>query len=123
MICVNELQNLKCNKRKILEPLTQIIAPYAPYITEELWHLLNHDQSIFTSSYPEFNERYLADNSFDYPISVNGKLRTRINFDLDMSNEEITREVLSSEIIKKWLEGKPPKKIIIVPKKIINIVV
>ncbi len=122
MICVNALQALKCNKRKILEPLIQIIAPFAPFITEELWHLSGHEESVFRSAYPEFNQKYVTDNSFEYPVSVNGKLRTKITFDLDIPHKTIEKEVLASEIILKWLEGKKPRKIIIVPKKIINVV-
>jgi leucyl-tRNA synthetase len=123
MICVNELQDLRCNKRKVLEPLIQVIAPYAPFISEELWHLCGHTETIFRSSYPVFDQKYLKEDSFEYPVSVNGKVRTKIMFNLDVPEEVIKNEVLSSETIRKWLEGKEPKKIIIVQRKIINIVI
>lgn len=123
MICVNELSSLKCNKREILEPLTIIISPYAPHITEELWSLMGHQDSIMNASYPEYNEMYIQEDSFEYPVSINGKLRTRINFNLDLPREEMERGILASEVVQKWLSGKEPRKIIIVPKKIINVVV
>lgn len=123
MICVNELAALGCNKREILEPLTIIISPYAPHITEEIWSALGHKESIVYAAYPEYIEDYIKEDTFEYPISVNGKLRTKINFSLDMPREDMEREVLKSDVIQKWLEGKNPKKVIIVPKKIINIVV
>jgi leucyl-tRNA synthetase len=123
MICVNELSNLKCKKREILEPLTIIISPYAPHIAEELWSLLGHNKSITQVNYPHFDEKFIIENVFEYPISINGKLRTKIKFNLDMPNEEMEREILSSEIVQKWLEGKDPKRVIIVPKKIVNVVV
>ncbi len=123
MICVNELSSLKCNKREILEPLNIIISPYAPHITEELWSLLGHQESIMQAAYPEYNEKYIQEDSFEYPVSINGKLRTKINFNMDMPKEDMEREILASEVVQKWLSGKDPKKIIIVPKKIINVVV
>jgi leucyl-tRNA synthetase len=123
MICVNELSSLKCNKREILEPLNIIISPYAPHITEELWSLQGHQESIMQAAYPEYNEKYIQEDSFEYPVSINGKLRTKINFNLDMPKEDMEREILASEVVQKWLSGKDPKKIIIVPKKIINVVV
>jgi leucyl-tRNA synthetase len=123
MICVNELSSLKCNKREILEPLNIIISPYAPHITEELWSLMGHKDSIMNASYPEYNEMYIQEDSFEYPVSINGKLRTKINFNLDLPREEMERGILASEVVQKWLSGKEPKKIIIVPRKIINVVV
>jgi leucyl-tRNA synthetase len=123
MICVNELSSLKCNKREILEPLNIIISPYAPHITEELWSLMGYKDSIMNASYPEYNEMYIQEDSFEYPVSINGKLRTKINFNLDLPKEEMERGILASEVVQKWLSGKEPKKIIIVPRKIINVVV
>jgi len=123
MICVNELSNLNCNKREILEPLTIIISPYAPHIAEELWSLLGYDTSITQVEYPPFEERFIIENTFEYPVSINGKLRTKIKFNLDMPKEEMEQEILESEIVQKWLEGKDPKRVIIVPKKIVNVVV
>lgn len=123
MICVNELSAMNCSKRVILEPLTVIISPYAPHICEELWSLLGHRESITRTSYPQYQQEYIVEDSFEYPVSVNGKLRTKINFDIDTPREDIEKEVLASVTIQKWLGGKEPKKIIIVPQKIINVVV
>lgn len=123
MICVNELQDLKCNKRQILEPLLILISPYAPHITEELWQLLGHTNSITFEPFPEANESYLVDDAFTYPISFNGKMRFNVELPATFTVAEIEKEVMSREDVQKYLEGKTPKKIIIVPKKIVNIVV
>jgi len=123
MIAVNELTTLKSNKRAILEPLTIILAPYAPHITEELWQLLGHTDSISYAEFPAWNEVYLTENTFEYPVSVNGKMRGKITFPTDKPKAEIEQEVLSSGVIDKYLEGKTPKKIIVVPNKIVNVVV
>ena len=123
MICVNELSALKCNKREILEKLVLIVSPYAPHITEELWQLLGHTESITNASFPEFEEKYLKEDEFEYPVSINGKMRHKMTFPLEKPKDEIEKEVLAAEPVMKWTEGKPPKKVIIVPKKIINIVV
>ena len=123
MICANELTSLKCNKRAVLEPLVIALAPFAPHISEELWEKLGHTDSILNASFPAWNEQYLVESSFNYPISINGKVRTEINFALDMPKEDIERNVLASEVVQKWTEGKPPKKVIVVPGKIVNVVV
>jgi len=123
MICVNELSTLKCSKREILEPLSIVISPYAPHITEELWSLLGHCDSITLSNYPVYDEKLIQEDTFEYPVSINGKLRTKITFNLDMPKEEMEREILTSDIVQKWLQGKDPKRIIIVPMKIVNVVV
>lgn len=122
MICVNELGSLKCNKRNILEPLLIILAPYAPHITEELWEKLGHQETVLNASFPKYNEEYLKENSFEYPISINGKVRAKMEFALDMPKEDIEKLVIASEIVQKWTEGKAPKKVIIVPGKIVNVV-
>ncbi|MBC7450315.1 MAG: class I tRNA ligase family protein, partial [Cytophagales bacterium] len=122
MICVNELGTLKCNKRSILESLTIALSPLAPHISEEIWSLLGHATSISTASYPEWDEKYLTESSHEYPISINGKMRAKINFPIDMAPSEIEQQVLANEIVQKWLEGKAPKKIIVVPNKIVNVV-
>ncbi len=122
MICDNELSSMKCNKQKILEPLTIALSPFAPHIAEELWEKLGHSDSVFNASYPKFDEQYLTESSFEYPISINGKVRAKMNFALDMPKEDIEKIVLASEVVQKWSEGKPPKKVIIVPGKIVNIV-
>jgi len=123
MICVNELTAQKCNNRKVLEELTLILSPFAPHITEEMWSKLGHKKSINKASYPAFNADYLKEDSYDFPIMVNGKMRAKLNFSLDMPQEKMKEAVLANETIQKWLEGKPPKKVIIVPKKIVNVVV
>ena len=123
MICVNELTELKCNKREILEPLAIIIAPYAPHIAEELWSKLGHSESVTYANFPEFNESYLVESAFSYPVSFNGKTRFFHEYDLSLSREDIEKEVLTLEQTQKYLEGKTPKKIIVVHNKIVNIVV
>jgi len=124
MICVNELTDLKCNKREILQELCIVLSPYAPHITEELWEKLgNEPGSLSFASYPTFNPQYLVENEFEYPVSVNGKVRTKIKFPLDMDNTEIEKQSLENEDIQRFVDGKTPKKIIIVKGRIINIVV
>ncbi|MHB8260137.1 MAG: leucine--tRNA ligase [Bacteroidia bacterium] len=123
MILVNELTDLKCNKRAILEPLLIILSPYAPHITEELWKQLGHAGSIATESFPMFNEAYLVEDNFAYPISFNGKTRFNIELPLNLSQQEIEKIVMEAEQTRKYLDGKTPKKVIVVPKKIVNIVV
>lgn len=122
MICVNELTKLKCHKKDILEQLLIVLSPFAPHISEELWQALGHEKSIIFSSYPKFDESYIKEDEYEYPIMVNGKMRTKIKFPLDKNPKEIEAEVLANEIVQKWLDGKSPKKIIVVPKKIVNVV-
>ena len=123
MICVNELTDLKCNKRSVLEPLIILISPYAPHITEELWSILGHKQSIAFEKFPEFNPAFLVEDNFNYPVSFNGKMRFNIELPTTLSPAEIEKIVLEHENSQKYLEGKTPKKVIVVPKKIVNIVV
>ncbi len=123
MITVNELTSLKCHKREILEPLSILLAPFAPHIAEELWHKLGHEDSITYASMPAFDEQYLQEDAFEYPIMVNGKLRAKMTFAVDTPQAEIQKAVLDSDTIQKWTDGKPPKKVIIVPKKIVNVVI
>jgi leucyl-tRNA synthetase len=123
MICVNELTELKCNKREILEPLAIIIAPYAPHLAEELWSKLGHTESVTYTTFPEFKEEYLVESVFNYPVSFNGKTRFFQEYDLSLSKEDLEKEVLNLEQTQKYLEGKTPKKIIVVHNKIVNIVV
>ncbi|MBL7873656.1 MAG: leucine--tRNA ligase [Cyclobacteriaceae bacterium] len=122
MICANELSALKCNKRVILEPLVIALSPFAPHITDELWSLLGHSETVLNTSFPKYDEQYLIESSFSYPISINGKVRAQMDFGLDVSKEEIEKTVLASEVVKKWTEGKPPKKVIVVIGKIVNVV-
>ncbi|MBL7924927.1 MAG: leucine--tRNA ligase [Bacteroidia bacterium] len=122
MICVNELSDLKCHKRAILEPLVILIAPYAPHFAEELWHLLGHQNSVTSASFPEWKEEYLVENDFEYPVSINGKVRFKINLSLQLSKEEVEQNVLRSGEIVKFIQG-TPKKVIVVPGRIVNVVV
>lgn len=123
MICVNELSSLKCNNKAVLEDLLKILAPFAPHITEELWNSCGNTESITKASFPEFNESFVQEDTHTYPVSFNGKMRFKLEFSLSMSKDEIEQAVLNCEQAQKWLDGKAPKKTIIVPKKIINIVI
>ena len=122
MICVNELTAQKCDQREVLEPLSVLIAPYAPHIAEELWQKLGHNDSVTTAVFPEFEEKYLVESAKEYPISFNGKTRFTLELPLDLSKEEIEEVVMANEKTKIQLEGRIPKKIIVVPGKIVNIV-
>ena len=121
MICLNELGD--CSKREVLEPLTALIAPFAPHIAEELWHeALGKTTTVCDAEFPVFNPEYLVENSFEYPIMINGKLRFKQEYALNMSQDDIAEHIVTTEGAQKWLEGKAPKKIIVVKGKIINIV-
>lgn len=123
MICVNELTEQKCSKRAILEPLTVLIAPYAPHIAEELWGLLGHSATVCDAQWPAFDEKYVIDSTFTCPVSFNGKTRFMLDIPLNLPKEEVEKMVLENENTAKYLEGKPLKKIIVVPNKIVNVVV
>lgn len=123
MICVNELGELKCNKRKILNDLTIILAPFAPHIAEELWEKLGNSSSMTYADFPKYDNKYLIENSFEYPVSFNGKTRFKLEFPLDMPTSEIEKAVLANENSAKFIEGKPIKKMIVVQGKIINVVI
>ncbi len=123
MICVNELADLKCNKKEILEQLLILLTPYAPHIAEELWQQLGNESPVLDASYPVFNPALLVESSKEYPVSVNGKLRTNITLALDLEQKQVEEAVLQNEVVQKWLEGKQPKKIIYVKNKMINVVV
>ena len=123
MICVNELNELKCSKQAILEDLLILISPYAPHLAEELWACLGHNESISKAVFPLFNEAYLVENTFRYPVSFNGKMRFQIELPVDMPVEEVQKAVLEAGESAKWIEGRSPKKIIVIHKKIINVVV
>lgn len=122
MIAVNELTALKCNKRQILEPLLVLVSPYAPHIAEELWSQLGHTESISTVAFPKFEASHLVESSKNYPISFNGKMRFTLELPLDMSKDEIEKVVMGHEKTQQQLQGREPKKVIIVPGKIVNIV-
>jgi leucyl-tRNA synthetase len=124
MICVNELTDQKCNNRVILSDLVVLLSPYAPHISEELWvRLGNEPGTISLAKFPAFNEAFLKESAFDFPVSFNGKMRFKINLSLNLTPKEIEEQVLALDESQKWLEGKAPKKVIIVPGKIVNIVV
>ena len=124
MICVNELTDLKCNKRQILEPLCIVLSPYAPHITEELWSLLGHESgSISFAAYPVFHPEFLVEDEFAYPVSINGKMRMNLNLPLSLEVPEIEKAVLENADVQRYLENKTPKKIIVVKGRIVNLVI
>ncbi len=124
MICVNELTDLKCNNKAILEDLTILLVPYAPHVAEELWEKLGHAPgTVSDAQFPQYNEEYLVENTFEYPVSFNGKMRFKAELPTNMSKEDVEKEVLAMEKAQKYLEGKSPKKVIVVPGRIVNIVV
>ncbi len=122
MICVNELTAQNCNQREVLEPLAVLISPYAPHIAEELWEKLGNTESISTAEYPVFEEKFLVESTKNYPVSFNGKMRFTMELPMDMSREEIEKNVLNDDRTKNQLDGYTPKKVIVVPGKIVNIV-
>jgi leucyl-tRNA synthetase len=123
MIATNELTDLKTRKRAILEPLVVLLAPYAPHITEELYHQLGNKTSVLNASYPVFEEKHVKESSKAYPVAINGKTRTELTLALDATQQQVEERVLADDIVKKWLEGKQPKKIIYVKNKMINVVI
>lgn len=123
MICVNELGELKCNNRKVLSDLVVLLTPFAPHVCEELWHLLGNSNSVCDAKWPEFDEKNLIENTVQYPVSFNGKTRFFIEMPVGATKEQIEQAALSNEAAAKWTEGKTPKKVIVVPNKIINIVI
>ena len=123
MICVNDLADAKCYKKEILEKVLILLVPYAPHIAEELWHQVGNTTTILDAQYPTFNPALLVESSKEYPVSINGKVRTNISLALTLEQVEVEEIILQNEIIQKWLEGKTPKKIIYVKNKMINIVV
>lgn len=123
MICVNELYSLKCSKKEILEKLLVVLAPFAPHVCEELWETLGHASSICDAQWPQYNEDYLKEDAVNYTISFNGKARFNMEFPVDADADSIKADVLADERAQKWIDGKTPKKIIVVPKKIVNVVI
>ena len=122
MICVNELTALKCRNKAVLSDLVVLIAPFAPHLAEELWEVLGHTTSVCDAQWPLCNEEYLKEDTVKYTISFNGKARFTMEFPADADNDTIQQAVMNEEQSQKWIEGKTPKKVIIVPKKIVNIV-
>ena len=123
MVCVNELTDLKCHKKEILEPMLVLLTPYAPHIAEELFHALNNETTILDAAYPKLETKYLIESEKEYPVSINGKMRTTITISLEASQSEVEKIALDNDIVQKWIEGKQPKKIIFVKNKMINVVV
>jgi len=123
MIAVNELNDLDCHKKEMLQSLLVLLTPYAPHIAEELWQQLGNEGSVLDAPYPVFEEKYVKETSKEYPVSVNGKLRTTINISLEATPAEVEKLALENEVVQKWLEGKAPKKIIFVKGKMVNVVV
>ena len=123
MIAVNELQELNCHEKAVLEPMAILIAPYAPHIAEELWHQLGNVGSVLDANFPVYDASLLVETSKDYPVSINGKVRTNLPLALDTTQEQVEAAVLANEVVQKWLEGKAPKKIIYVKGKMINVVI
>lgn len=122
MVCANELKSLKCNKRKVLEPFLIALAPFAPHITEELWHRIGHQSSIVMELFPEFNDAYLKESVINYPISFNGKVRLQLKLDADLTKDEIEKLVLDNTEVQEQIGGRKIMKVIIVPGRIVNIV-
>lgn len=122
MICVNDFTSMGTKSREALQPLLILLSPYAPHIAEELWHAIGGEGSIITATWPECNEAYLVEDSFTYPVSFNGKTRFTIELAADLAPADIEAAVLASPEAERWLEGKTPKKVIVVPKRIVNIV-
>ncbi|MEZ4825364.1 MAG: leucine--tRNA ligase [Bacteroidia bacterium] len=123
MVFAKEIARLNCNKRAILEPFVQVLSPFAPHISEDLWEALGHSSSILLSSFPQWEEKYIAEDEIEYPVQINGKVRVRIAVSAEAAEEEIRNITLENEVVKQWLEGKSPKKIIVVPGRIVNVVV
>ncbi len=123
MICVNELSDLKCHKREILAPLAVLIEPYAPHMAEELWQKLGNEGSVSRVDFPEFDEKYLKEDTFAYPVSFNGKMRFKLKLPVNLSKEEVEKAVLQAGEARRWLEGKTVRRVIVVPKRIVNVVV
>jgi leucyl-tRNA synthetase len=123
MVCVNELTDLKCHKQEILEPLLILLTPYAPHISEELWHQLGNSTTILDAAFPKFEPQYVMETTKEYPVSINGKMRTQIVLDLNVTQEDVQQIVLANPVVQKWMEGKELKKFIFVKGKMVNVVI
>jgi leucyl-tRNA synthetase len=123
MVCVNELTDLKCHKQEILEPLLILLTPYAPHVSEELWHQLGNTSTILDASFPKFQSQFVIETTKEYPVSINGKMRTQIVLDLNATQNEVEQIVLANPVVQKWMEGKGLKKFIYVKGKMVNVVI
>ncbi len=123
MICVNELSAMKCHSREVLADLLVLLAPFAPHVSEELWHAIGNTGTVCDARWPEWNEEYLKESNVNYPVSFNGKPRFSISVPVDMPAAEVEKLALSHEAAAKWIEGKTVRKVIVVPGKIVNVVV
>jgi leucyl-tRNA synthetase len=123
MICVNELFDLGCHKKEVLEQVLVLLAPYAPHISEELWALIGNQGLVIDAAFPIFDAQHVTETSKEYPVSINGKVRTNIPIALDATEAQVHEIVLGNELIQKWMEGKPIKKLIFVKGKMINVVI
>jgi leucyl-tRNA synthetase len=123
MVCVNELTDLNCHKKEVLEQVLILLTPYAPHISEELWHQLGHTTTILDAPFPKYDNKFLQETTKEYPVSINGKLRTQIVLDLNATHDSVQEIVMKNDVVKKWVEGKPVKKFIFVKGKMVNLVV
>ncbi|MCF2493833.1 leucine--tRNA ligase [Dyadobacter chenhuakuii] len=124
MVCVNELGAIKCQSKAVLQELVVLLSPYAPHISEELWDLLGNEKGMVSkAAFPKWELQHVTDSVFEYPIQINGKVRASLTFALDTPVSDIEREVLADETVQRWMEGKAPKKVIVVPKRIVNVVI
>ncbi|WAC09543.1 leucine--tRNA ligase [Dyadobacter pollutisoli] len=124
MVCVNELGSLKCQSRAVLQELIILLSPYAPHISEELWDALGNEKGMVSKAdFPKWEQQYVVDAVFEYPIQINGKVRASLSFALDTPASEIEKEVLANETVQRWMEGNPARKVIVVPKRIVNVVI
>ncbi|MBK8878803.1 MAG: class I tRNA ligase family protein [Haliscomenobacter sp.] len=123
MIASNELQRVGCNKRAVLKEMVLLLAPFAPFTAEELWHLLGEEGSVHHGRYPELDEGYLQEDMIEYPVSINGKRRAAVEFPADATSETLQQAVMELEVVQKWIEGKSVQRVVVVPKRMINIVV
>ncbi|HJW17208.1 MAG TPA: class I tRNA ligase family protein, partial [Flavisolibacter sp.] len=123
MVCVNELTDLKCHKQEILESLLILLTPYAPHVSEELWHQLGNSNTILDAAFPKFEPQYVMETTKEYPVSINGKMRTQLVLDLNATQEEVQQIVLANPVVQKWMEGKALKKFIFVKGKMVNVVI
>ncbi|MEL6134139.1 MAG: class I tRNA ligase family protein [Bacteroidota bacterium] len=123
MVLTKELQRMGCKKRAILESYVIVLSPFAPHLAEELWQMMGHQETILKATYPEFKEEYLVEDTIEYPVQINGKVRAKISVAADANKQAVEEVALSDDKVKEWLGGKDPRKVIVVPGRIVNVVV